>query len=44
MYGEESTFQASYGWQWRFCKRHGIRNLTMQGEKCLQIKIVLKIS
>ncbi len=27
MYGEGSTFQASCGLQWRFCKRHGIRNL-----------------
>ena len=33
MYGEESKFQASSGWQWRFCKRHGIRNLSLQGEK-----------
>ncbi len=33
MYGEGSTFQASCGWQWRFCKQHGIRNLKMQGEK-----------
>ena len=27
MHGEESVFSASTGWQWRFCKRHGIRNL-----------------
>ena len=33
MYGEESKFQASSDWQWRFCKRHGIRNLSLQGEK-----------
>ena len=31
-----SFFQeASSGWQWRFCKRHGIRNLSLQGEKML---------
>ena len=28
MHGEESVFSASTGWQWRFCKRHGIRNLS----------------
>ena len=28
-----STFQASTGWQWRFCQRHGIRQLSLQGEK-----------
>ena len=28
-----SSFQASTGWQWRFCQRHGIRQLTLQGEK-----------
>ena len=33
MHGEESVFSASTGWQWRFCKRHGIRNLSLQGEK-----------
>ena len=33
MYGEESNFCGSTGWQWRFCKRHGIRNLALQGEK-----------
>ena len=33
MYGEESKFQASSGWQWRFCKWHGIRNLSLQGDK-----------
>ena len=33
MYGEESSFSGSTGWQWRFCKRHGIRNLSLEGEK-----------
>ena len=32
--GEPSTaFTASEGWKWRFCKRHGIRQLSLQGEK-----------
>ena len=26
-------FTASSGWLWRFCKRHGIRELSLQGEK-----------
>ncbi len=26
-------FVASDGWLWRFCRRHGIRQLTLQGEK-----------
>ena len=29
----ETTFTASEGWKWRFCKRHGIRKLSIQGEK-----------
>ena len=29
----ESSFQASRGWLWRFCQRHGIRQLSLQGEK-----------
>ena len=29
----ETTFTASEGWRWRFCKRHGIRQLSIQGEK-----------
>ena len=33
MYGEESSFSGSTGWQWKFCKRHGIRNLSLEGEK-----------
>ena len=33
MYGEESSFSGSTGWQWRFCKRHGMRNLSLEGEK-----------
>lgn len=28
-----SVFTASEGWKWRFCKRHGIRQLSLQGEK-----------
>ena len=28
-----STFQASTGWQWRFCQQHGIRQLSLQGER-----------
>ena len=27
------NFVASSGWRWRFCRRHGIRNLSLQGEK-----------
>ena len=26
-------FQASRGWLWRFCNHHGIRRLSLQGEK-----------
>ena len=29
----ELLFQASRGWLWRFCQRHGIRQLSLQGEK-----------
>ena len=28
-----SQFSGSTGWHWRFCKRHGIHNLSLQGEK-----------
>ena len=28
-----APFQASRGWLWRFCQRHGVRNLSLQGEK-----------
>ena len=28
-----APFQASKGWLWRFCHRHGVRNLSLQGEK-----------
>ena len=31
--GGPSDFTASDGWLWRFSKRHGIRQLTLQGEK-----------
>ena len=27
------SFQASRSWLWRFCNRHGIRQLSLQGEK-----------
>lgn len=33
LYGKDAKFSGSTGWQWRFCKRHGIRNLSLQGEK-----------
>ena len=33
LYGDRSQFSGSTGWQWRFCKCHGIRNLSLQGEK-----------
>jgi len=29
----EKTFTGSTGFQWKFCKRHGIKNLSLQGEK-----------
>ena len=29
----EAPFNASRGWLWRFCQRHGIRHLSLQGEK-----------
>ena len=28
-----SPFTASRGWLWRFCGRHGLRQLSVQGEK-----------
>ena len=31
--GEETNFKANEGWKWAFCKRHGIRKLSFQGEK-----------
>lgn len=31
--GEDTKFKASEGWKWRFCQRHGIRQLSFQGEK-----------
>lgn len=33
LHGAENKFSASEGWKWRFCKRHGIRNLSIEGEK-----------
>lgn len=29
----DTKFRASEGWKWRFCKRHGIWQLSVQGEK-----------
>ena len=29
----EKSFKASKGWVWRFCNRHGIRQVSMEGEK-----------
>ena len=31
--GDITPFQASRGWLWRFCQRHSIRQLSLQGEK-----------
>ena len=31
--GESNEFSASKGWLWRFTRRHGIRQLLLQGEK-----------
>ena len=33
IHGEAAAFTASEGWKWRFCQRHGIRQLSLQGEK-----------
>ena len=33
LYQSEKAFTGSTGFQWRFCKQHGIRNLSLQGEK-----------
>ena len=34
LYAESTkTFNASYGYQWRFCKRFGIKSLAIAGEK-----------
>ena len=33
MHSNNSSFSQSAWWQWRFCKRHGIYNLLLQGEK-----------
>ena len=30
---DQRHFTASSGWIWRFCKRHSIRELSLQGEK-----------
>ena len=29
----ETKFHASEGWKWKFCQRHDIRQLSVQGEK-----------
>ena len=31
--GAVQEFTASSGWMWRFCQRHTIRQLSLQGEK-----------
>ena len=33
LFGDNYKFVASEGWKWRFCNRHGIRNISSQGEK-----------
>ena len=33
-----TSFNASAGWLWRFCKQHGIRQLRLQGEKASTYK------
>ena len=34
LYGDsDKSFTWNTGFQWRFCKQHGIRNLAIQGEK-----------
>ena len=33
IHGKSCTFNASEGWKWRFYGRHGIRQLSLQGEK-----------
>ena len=33
-------FQASRGWLWHFGQRHGIRQLSLQGEKVFEVKKV----
>ena len=33
MLGGDSSSSASEGWKWRFCRRHGIHKLSIQGEK-----------
>ena len=36
-----SNFKASSGWRWRFCKRHGIRELLYKVKNSLQTKMLL---
>ena len=33
MYGEESSFSGSTGWHWRYCKKYGICNFSLEVEK-----------
>jgi hypothetical protein len=33
MHCEEADFSGNTGWQWRFCKRQGICNLSLRGVK-----------
>ena len=38
LYPEASKpFKASQGFLWRFCKRHGVREISVQGENCQQM-------
>ena len=39
----EQPFVASEGWKWRFCRRHGVRNLSLEGENSLPINQLLMI-
>ena len=32
-FASDKPFKASKGWVWRFCNRHGIRQLSLEGEK-----------
>ena len=42
MFGDAAQFMASDGWKWRFCKRYGIKNLAVHGEKLSGDKVAAK--